>query len=389
MWPCSSNRPPSEKSVFASSYLALRAIEAFGRESHETNVAAAKEKAAKWFADAESKDTEDRVFRLLSLPYVEFDEQSEKRTTELIWQQRPDGGWAQLPDMDSDAYATATVLYALAEGGMEPTDAVYHRGLEYLLKQQLADGSWHVESRSKPFQLYFETGYPHGKDQFISTTAACWASLVLMHALPENARADRNAGRHSTHRVAGVRSFGAVDDGASKFVESRIKAANGKRRELKFDDQKRSALRTELQTILGVVENRLPPRLERFGDEINPALIAESETVRVFQVRWPVFANVFGEGLFVQQKEKAVGLCVVVPDADQSPEQLLGLAEGLKPNEQVAARLAANGLDLLIPTIINREKFGTMRRSHKPRRPDRSRVDLSAGLPHGSARDRL
>ena len=32
-WPCSSNRPPSEKSGFATSYLALRAIETFGRES--------------------------------------------------------------------------------------------------------------------------------------------------------------------------------------------------------------------------------------------------------------------------------------------------------------------------------------------------------------------
>jgi dienelactone hydrolase len=92
---------------------------------------------------------------------------------------------------------------------------------------------------------------------------------------------------------------------------------------------------------------------------MNPALVSESETARVYQVRWPVFANVFGEGLWVQQKENARGCCVVVPDADQSPEQLLGLAEGLPAEKQIAARLAAQGLDLLIPAIISREELQT------------------------------
>lgn len=360
MWPCSSNRPPSEKSVFAASYLALRAIEVFGRDTHSEKVTTAKANATKWFEKTQPKDTEDRVFQLLSLPYVGLDDQAEVLTTELIGQQRPDGGWAQLPEMKSDAYATATVLYALAESGTEATNTVYRRGLEYLLKHQLEDGSWHVKSRSKPFQLYFETGYPHGKDQYISTTAACWANLALLHALPEREAAP-------VETLAGTRPIewpesdlsGRLMIGAHRFVESRIQAANEKRRELKFDDEKRSVLRTELQTLVGVVEERLPSRLERFGDDAHPALVSESETARVYQVRWPVVANVFGEGLLVQQKHQTVGLCIVVPDADQSPEQLLGLAAGLKPNEQVAARLAANGFDLLIPTIISREKLQT------------------------------
>ncbi len=359
-WPCSSNRPPSEKSDFATSYLALRAIEMFGRESHETNVIAAKEKSAKWFAKVEPEDTEDRVFQLLSLPYVELDGQSDQRTDELIGLQQPDGGWAQMNGMDSDAYATATVLYALAEGGMGPTDAVYRLGVEYLLQHQLPDGSWHVESRSKPFQLYFETGYPHGKDQFISTTAACWATLALMHVLPQQEP-------EPIETLAGTQPIewpesdlsGRLMIGAHQFVDSRIKSANEERRELKLDEDTRSALRIELQTLLGVVEKRIPPRLERFGDDTHPAMVAESQSSRVFQVRWPVFANVFGEGLFVQQKEGSRGLCVVVPDADQSPEQLLGLAEGLKPNEQIATRLAASGFDLLIPEVISREKLLT------------------------------
>jgi len=159
--------------------------------------------------------------------------------------------------------------------------------------------------------------------------------------------------------------------GAHRFVESQIEASNRNRHELKFDREKREELQKELRVSLGVVEQRLPPRLERFGEQLlplwlkpfgqnaNPALVSESETASVYQVRWPVFANVFGEGLYVAQKQKPVGLCIVVPDADQSPEQLLGLAEGLEPGEQIAARLAANGFDLLIPAIISREKLQT------------------------------
>ena len=371
-WPCSSNRPPSEKSVFASSYLALRSIEVFGRKAHEAKAAAAKVNATEWLEKAQPKDTEDRVFKLLSLPYVDLHDRSDELIAELTRQQRADGGWAQLPDMDSDAYATATVLYALAESGTAPTDAVYRRGLEYLLKHQLDDGSWHVKSRSKPFQLYFETGYPHGKDQFISTTAACWATLALMHALPEQdvAPIETLAGTMPVEWPESDLS-GRLMVGAHRFVDSRIKAANDRRRELKFDDEQRTELRKELQTLLGVVEKRLPSRLERFGEELLPAwsgssgqdasptLISESATAGVYQVRWPVFANVFGEGLYVQQKMQSVGLCIVVPDADQSPEQLLGLANGLEPDQQIGVRLAANGFDLLIPAIISRDKFQT------------------------------
>ncbi|MEO8269273.1 MAG: prenyltransferase/squalene oxidase repeat-containing protein [Aureliella sp.] len=359
-WPCSSNRPPSEKSNFATTYLALRAIEKFGRPPHQSKIEEATKRAARWFETAEPKDTEDRVFQLLSLPYIDLDDHSKKLTKDLMSQQGADGGWAQLPEMESDAYATATALYALAEAGTAATEDSYGRGLEYLLRTQLDDGLWHVASRSKPFQTYFETGYPHDKDQFISTTAACWATLVLLNALPENSAT-------AIETLSGTKPLqwpesdlsGRLMIGAHKFVESRIAVANEKRYELKIDDIQRTSLRSELLTVLGVVEERLPPQLERFGDEANPALVAECDRFRVFQVRWPVFANVFGEGLWVQQKASAVGRCVVVPDADQSPEQLLGLADGLRPTEQIAKRLAANGFDLIIPTIISRKNMRT------------------------------
>ena len=69
-------------------------------------------------------------------------------------------------------------------GGLATTDAAYQRGLRFLLSTQLPDGTWHVHTRSKPIQTYYESGYSHGEDQFISITAAGWATTALALALP-------------------------------------------------------------------------------------------------------------------------------------------------------------------------------------------------------------
>jgi hypothetical protein len=54
----------------------------------------------------------------------------------------------------------------------------------YLLKTQLPDGSWHVKSRSFPFQTYFESGFPHGPDQWISAAATGFAAAAVIDSLP-------------------------------------------------------------------------------------------------------------------------------------------------------------------------------------------------------------
>ncbi|MFM6026129.1 MAG: hypothetical protein ACKPER_24985 [Dolichospermum sp.] len=41
-----------------------------------------------------------------------------------------------------------------------------------------------MTSRSKPIQSYFESGYPHGTNQFISISAAGWATTALALVLP-------------------------------------------------------------------------------------------------------------------------------------------------------------------------------------------------------------
>lgn len=184
-WRCTSRRPPSEASHFTATYLALRALQEFGTGEYEKQSQAAAKKSAGWFNNAKPKDTEDRVFQLLTLPYLESKFDRQKLSTQLQKQQKPNGGWSQTDKLKADPYATATVLYALAESECDPSEPVFQKGIDFLIDCQHKDGSWSVKSRSKPFQEYFETGYPHGKDQFISTTTACWAVIALTKSLAE------------------------------------------------------------------------------------------------------------------------------------------------------------------------------------------------------------
>lgn len=151
-------------------------------------------------------------------------------------------------------------------------------------------------------------------------------------------------------------------DGAHRFVEQQIAAAGANRvRHWKSDGAAGTGWETavhenreRLREIIGAVEPRLPPRMERFGDDSSPALVTQTARYRVFQVRWSVHDGLSAEGLLVQPTADAAGHLVVVPDCNQTPEQLLGLAPGLAADRQFARRLAECGCELLIPILVQR-----------------------------------
>jgi hypothetical protein len=184
-WRTTSNRPPSEVSNFTVTYLAIRGLHRWGTPAQKDRIARRVDAARAWLLKTTARDTEDRVFRLLGLRAAGAkDEEVRSATAELARGQRQDGGWAQTEAMQSDAYATGSALVALHQaGGLAVGDAVYQRGVAFLLKAQQADGSWLVRSRSKPFQTYYESGFPHGKDQFISIAASGWATTALALSL--------------------------------------------------------------------------------------------------------------------------------------------------------------------------------------------------------------
>lgn len=85
--------------------------------------------------------------------------------------------------MRTDPYQTGQVLYALRASGVVPTTPAYQQGAQYLLRTQLEDGTWFMQSRGFAFQPYFETGFPHGTNQFISAAATSWAAIALAYTM--------------------------------------------------------------------------------------------------------------------------------------------------------------------------------------------------------------
>jgi squalene cyclase len=139
------------------------------------------QRAVAYLKKAEENSTQDDAFQILGLKWAGVGQGEIKRfTARLITSQKPDGGWAQLATMSSDAYATGQALYALRAGsGIAASSDAYQKGVRFLLSTQLEDGSWYVRRRGFGFQPYFDTGFPHGRDQFISAAATSWAVMAL------------------------------------------------------------------------------------------------------------------------------------------------------------------------------------------------------------------
>jgi hypothetical protein len=187
-WRTSGFRPPSEASDFSTTYLAIRGLKFWGppASADKKRIAKRVDAARAWLLKTPAKDTEDRVFRLLALKEAGGVDAKEMAAAawELQQSQRADGGWSQLDGGRSDAYATGTALVALHLGaGLKTDSPTYRAGLAHLLKTQRPDGTWLVRSRSKPFQPYYESGFPHEKDQFIAITASGWATAALAFSL--------------------------------------------------------------------------------------------------------------------------------------------------------------------------------------------------------------
>lgn len=181
-WRLIGNRPPLGSSEIQTTAIAMRALQAYAPKVHRSEYDKALWRAADWLRTARPETNADRAFQLLGLAWAGDNKDTiQKAASELLAEQRPDGGWGQLPSLASDAYATGQALAALSESrAIAVTDPAYKRGVDYLLSIQLEGGSWYVKSRSIPFQPYFESGFPHGHNQWISAAATNWAAMALI-----------------------------------------------------------------------------------------------------------------------------------------------------------------------------------------------------------------
>jgi ankyrin repeat protein len=184
-WPDYDVRPPMEEGQVVGTALTLKALQYYPPAFETRPIHERIAKARRWLEQFQPQDLSQRVFRYHGLGWAGASQSElESETRELLALQRSDGGWAALPGLESDAWATGHTLVALHEvGGFAANGAAYQRGVEFLLRTQFEDGSWLVKSRTWPFQPHFDSGFPHGKDQWISAGGTAWAVIALLNTL--------------------------------------------------------------------------------------------------------------------------------------------------------------------------------------------------------------
>jgi ankyrin repeat protein len=188
-WDGFRQRPPSSYSPVTMAALGLRAVQVYHHPSQKAQAAAAIERARTFLESWKPRDTEEHSYQLLGLRWSGAPRATlQGLARDLKGLQRADGGWSSVAGRTSDAYSTAQALVAMRDGGgVAIIDASYQRGIEFLLKTQASDGTWQVGSRLRPpaplSPPYFDAGYPHGHDQFLSMQGASWAVMALSYAL--------------------------------------------------------------------------------------------------------------------------------------------------------------------------------------------------------------
>ena len=113
--------------------------------------------------------------------------------------------------------------------------------------------------------------------------------------------------------------------------------------------------RAHLRLMLGLVDARVSdPALEVISEADLPGAGDGATPYRVWAVRWTVFEGVHGEGLLLRPTQPPWATVIALPDADQTPEMLAGVAPGIPSASQFARRLAEQGCQVLVPVLVDR-----------------------------------
>lgn len=138
--------PPINKGNFMATGNTLVALDWAMAHTSDPRYKPAAERALNWIAtNTPTEDTQDYVFKILALTRDGTPDQ--KR---LVWPiveqlatlQQKDGGWKERTQEEgSNAFATGQVLYAMKQAGVSVESRAFVRGVRYLLRTQVRDGS--------------------------------------------------------------------------------------------------------------------------------------------------------------------------------------------------------------------------------------------------------
>jgi hypothetical protein len=107
-------RPPHSSRLFTATATAVRAMQFYMPEELSGERDAVIRRARDWLVASRPQSTEAAAFRLMGVVWSDASSiEVDAARHDLVAQQRPDGGWSQLPRSDSDAYSTGEALYAL------------------------------------------------------------------------------------------------------------------------------------------------------------------------------------------------------------------------------------------------------------------------------------
>ena len=168
-----------------------------------------------------------------------------------------------------------------------------------------------------------------------------------------------------TERLQGERDFSEEMLGGMARYLDRALAASVAQRSSRWrvdfsnrENYERSVApnRSRLARILGVVDPRVVDSEPEYVNTVSrSATLAETERFIAYAVRWPVLPGVHGEGLLLRPKGEVRARVVALPDADQTPEELAGLAARPSATQPFARRLAESGCLVVVPTIVSRD----------------------------------
>jgi len=117
-----------------------------------------------------------------------------------------------------------------------------------------------------------------------------------------------------------------------------------------------AANRARFRTIIGAVDARTTsPQIQLIGTLEKSSRVGGTKAWSAHLARWDVLDGVTARGLVLVPSDKPIANVIALPDADWTPEQFCGLAEGVTPQAQLARRLVENGCRVIVPTLISRD----------------------------------